>query len=101
VLATQEFVANGGGRPGQVHGAALLLHRRGGRQPWPCRSAWLLAFQSDSAPLRVTERRPRVGGFRWLRTAERGRGLRRLAREGPPAVSAVVGVGEFERAEAG
>jgi hypothetical protein len=104
VLATQEFVANGGGRPGQVHGAALLLHRRGGRQPWPCRSAWLLAFQSDSAPLRVTERRPRVGGFRWLRVLPnggRGTELRRTAREGPPALSVVVEVGEFERAEAG
>ena len=30
-----------------------------------------------------------------------GAGLRRTAREGPPALSVVVGVGEFECAEAG
>jgi hypothetical protein len=47
----------------------------------------------------VPKRRPRVGGFRWLRAAERGR--RTTAREGPPALSVVVEVGEFERAEAG
>jgi hypothetical protein len=29
-------------------GAAGLLHRRGERQPWPCRSSWLVAFHSGS-----------------------------------------------------
>ena len=28
--------------------AAGLLHRRGDGHPWPCRSAWLLAFRRSS-----------------------------------------------------
>jgi hypothetical protein len=60
VLAVQEFVANGGGS--RQGGAARVLHRRGGRQSWPCRSAWMLAFHSGSGHLlavdRCQQRRP-------------------------------------------
>jgi hypothetical protein len=67
VLATQEFVANGGGQPSCV-GAAEVLHRRGGRaavavsvgvgggvpdqQCWTARSGWsrLLQVARSSSP---------------------------------------------------
>jgi hypothetical protein len=31
-----------------VVGAATVLHRRADGQPWPCRSAWLVAFHCRS-----------------------------------------------------
>ena len=34
---------------GRQIGAAGVLYRRGGGQLWPCRSAWLLAFQLRSS----------------------------------------------------
>jgi hypothetical protein len=39
VLATQEFVANGGGRPPRSAPPECCIARADG-QPWPCRSAW-------------------------------------------------------------
>jgi hypothetical protein len=42
VLAVQAFVANGRGRP-----AGCCIAGADG-QSWPCRSAWLLAFQTSS-----------------------------------------------------
>ncbi len=43
VLATREFVANGGGRPSCRRRRCCIAGTDG--QPWPCRSAWLVAFQ--------------------------------------------------------
>ena len=43
VLAVQEFVANGGGRPWSAPPQCCIAGADG--QSWPCRSAWLVAFQ--------------------------------------------------------
>ena len=45
VLATQEFVANGGGR--RQIGAARVCIAGADGQPWPSRWAWLVAFHCD------------------------------------------------------
>jgi hypothetical protein len=47
VLATQEFVANGGERPPSSAPTECCIARADG-QPWPCRSAWLVAFRTRS-----------------------------------------------------
>ena len=44
----QEFVANGGGRAVTAPMESCIAGAGG--QPWPCRSAWLVAFHSESAP---------------------------------------------------
>ena len=46
VLAVPEFVANGGGRPWSAPPQCCIAGADG--QPWPCRSAWLVAFQAGS-----------------------------------------------------
>ena len=46
VLAIQEFVANGGGRPWSAPPHCCIAGADG--QPWPCRSAWLVAFRTRS-----------------------------------------------------
>ena len=43
VLVVQEFVANGGGRPWSAPPQCCIAGADG--QSWPCRSAWLVAFQ--------------------------------------------------------
>jgi hypothetical protein len=45
VLAIQEFVANGGGRPWSAPPQCCIAGADG--QSWPCRSAWLVAFRSS------------------------------------------------------
>jgi hypothetical protein len=45
VLAIQEFVANGGGRPWSAPPECCIAGADG--QSWPCRSAWLVAFRSS------------------------------------------------------
>ena len=58
VLATQEFVANGGGRPSDRR--RRVLHCRGARVAGPCWSPWLVAFPSS----RLTTSAPPSRHFR-------------------------------------
>jgi hypothetical protein len=52
VLATQEFVANGGGRLSRWRCRSAASPGADG-QTWPCRSAWLLASRCSSEPSRA------------------------------------------------
>jgi hypothetical protein len=63
-LATQEFVANGGGRSWSAPPQRCIAGADG--QPWPCRWAWLVAFRRSS--LRRLFRRSRDPGERASRT---------------------------------
>ncbi len=47
VLAIQEFVPNGGGRPWSAPQQCCIAGADW--QPWPCRSAWLVAFHRNCA----------------------------------------------------
>jgi hypothetical protein len=47
VLASQEFVANGGGRSSRRRCRNCIAGADG--QPWPCRSTWLLAFSHQQS----------------------------------------------------
>ena len=56
VPAIQEFVASGGGRPWSAPPQCCIAAADG--QPWPCRSAWLVAFRCSAAASGPVPRTP-------------------------------------------